>query len=91
MSENTTVFDKSNVLIPFRCLSCSRCQEFGKTFSRAMMQNDWIHEDKLFHIVNDANTSCGRTPFSTEEVDQFITRLITEDKVMLSDGYFYPI
>lgn len=56
-----------------------------------MMRNDWIPEQEFFKIVNDLAQSSGCKPFSFEEMDPFVTRLKKEDKMMLSDGYFYPI
>lgn len=70
---------------------CRRCAEFGKVFSNAMRYNDFIHEDKLFDIVNEMCASFGYNPFTMDEMEPFVGRLIVEDKVMLSDGYFYPI
>jgi hypothetical protein len=68
-----------------------RCQEFTRIFSNAMRQNDWIPEDDIFDMVNQLAQSLGCKPFAVEEIDPFVTKLMSEDKVMLSDGCFYAI
>ena len=52
------------------------------------MNKESMDEDLLFETVND---SAGCNPFSTEEMNEFVSRLIAEDKVMLSEGIFYAI
>lgn len=68
-----------------------RFAEFGKVFSNAMRYNDFIQEDDLFDNVNGLCSSYDCQPFTKEELKDFVGRLIAEDKVMLSDGNFYPI